>query len=75
MSKLAAAIRSHFVVFPYVEAKAPCSSSARQMVAPIIQGLGFPPWRTPGVVVSKPLTVLPNPPASRRDRSDEFLGA
>jgi hypothetical protein len=57
MSKLTAAIRIHWVVVPHIEAKAPSSRSARQTVAPSMQGLGFA-WRTPSVAIPIPSMVL-----------------
>jgi hypothetical protein len=52
MSKLAAAIRNHFVVFPHIEGKTPSSRSPRQIPATIRQGAAIP-WRSPGVVIPR----------------------
>jgi hypothetical protein len=61
MFKLAAAIRNHFVVVPYFEAKALCSISPRRILAPTMQGAGIP-RRFPSIVVPKLLAALfPDP--------------
>jgi hypothetical protein len=52
MFKLTATIRSHFVVFPYIEAKASLSTSARRVTAPITQRPIQ--WRVSGVAVPNP---------------------
>ena len=56
MFKLTAAIRSHFVVFPYIEAKASPSEGARQAPAPITQRPRIQ-RRYSGVAVSNPLAA------------------
>jgi hypothetical protein len=50
--KLAAAIRNRFVVFPYLEVKAPSSRRAGQTLAPIAHGAGISS-RSSGVAVPK----------------------
>ena len=57
MFKLSAAIRSHFVVVTYIEAKGPTSRSPRQTFAPIMESHGIP-WRSPSVAVPKPWAAL-----------------
>jgi len=56
MFKLTAAIRSHFVVFPYIEAKASPSGSTRQVPAPITERSRILS-RFSGVAVPNPLTA------------------
>jgi hypothetical protein len=60
MFKLAAAIRNHFVVVPYFEAKALCSISPRRILAPTMQGAGIP-RRFPSIVVPKLLAAVRTP--------------
>ena len=60
MSKLAAAIRNHFVVVPYIEATALFRRRPGQILAPTLQGPAIS-WRWPTVVV-------PNPSAALRTR-------
>jgi hypothetical protein len=57
MSKLTAAIRSHFVGIPDREAKAPCARSPRQIPIPTVQGAGIP-WRSPSVVIPRLTAAL-----------------
>jgi hypothetical protein len=56
MFKLAAIIRNHFFVIPYIEAKAPSSRSPGQIFAPTVQGAGVA-WRSPNVVIPRPLVA------------------
>jgi hypothetical protein len=60
MFKLTAAIRSHFFVVPYIQAKAPSSQSPRQTFVPIVQGAGNLS-RSPSVVVPKLLAASRTP--------------
>jgi hypothetical protein len=52
MPKLTAAIRNHFVLVLYIEAKAPPSEGSRRNPAPVGQSPGAS-WRFPNVVVPK----------------------
>jgi len=52
MSKLAPAIRNHFVVVPFIEAKALSPRSPRRIPAPITQGSGTL-WHSPSVVIPR----------------------
>jgi hypothetical protein len=56
MFKLTAAIRNHFVVFPYIEAKASPSTSARRVPAPITERSRILS-RFSGVAVPNPLAA------------------
>jgi len=57
MSKLAAAIRNHLVIVPYIEAKALFRRRPGQILAPTLQGPAIS-WRCPTVVVPNPSTAL-----------------
>jgi hypothetical protein len=52
MFKLAAAIRSHFVIIPYLEAKTPARRSPKPL-APTMEGARVS-WPPPNVVVPRP---------------------
>ncbi len=55
MFKLAAAIRSHFVIIPYLEAKTPSRASSKPL-APEMQGAGVV-WRSPNILVPRPFVA------------------
>ena len=55
MFKLAAAIRSHFVIIPYLEAKTPSRASSKPL-APKMQGAGVV-WRSPNILVPRPFVA------------------
>jgi len=58
MSKLAAAIRNHFVAFAHFESKARFRTSPRQILAPSIDLLPGATWG-PNVAINSPTTRLP----------------
>jgi hypothetical protein len=58
MFKLAAAIRSHFVVVPHIESKGFSAKSPGQIFAPTVP-IPRISWRFPNAVAAKLSTVLP----------------